>query len=141
MNITNRQRLDYLLDWLAESFPEQAQLKSCNCGSDGTRVIASSGVAAGRFPSKRELIEDSLLQGMQAQNPNWVESSSISFSEALDNLDDTQIGRFLKFVPVDLIDRHLNDLALFMNPQRHTSLQEIKEWDKRHANDFSQVQF
>lgn len=136
--ITNRQRLDYILDWLAESFPEKAQMKSCACGAKGEKTEGKEKektvTKSDRFPSKRELIEASLLLALKRQGS--AGDATVSLEAALDEMDETEIGQLLKKMPVDLIDRHLSDMALFKNQHRPTTLQEIIDWDTRHAKDF-----
>lgn len=140
--ITNRQRLDYILDWLAEPFPEKAQLKSCACGASdqaGKKEEKKESTVpsdpSGRFPSKRELIEEALLTALKTQT-STAEIRAQTLEMALNDMDETEIGQLLKLMPVDLIDRHLSDMSLFRNPLRPTSLQEIEDWDTRHAKDF-----
>ena len=137
MMINNRQRLNYILDWLAEPFPEEAQLKSCACGTDPSKADVNSVSRDDRFPSKRELLEESLLEALKTQS---VENQTVirarTLKDALDALPDSAIGNLLISMPLELVDRHLNDLSLFADPTRPTDIEEIKQWDQRHAKDF-----
>ena len=132
--ITNRHRLDYLLDVLAESFPEKAKLVSCACGTKdkGELKTATNSDGEAMLLSKRDLVENALLEAFKLDFPD---DKSTTLDEALGKLSDKALGKLLRLVPVDTIDVHLRDLALFLDSNRQTTLGEVKSWDTRHASD------
>lgn len=153
MSITNKQRLLYLLDILAEPFPESAKLESCSCGANEQKEVSTEGVILskestfvpnmedakktlysieGPMLSKRDLIEVALLE---AYSPK---KKFKTFDEFLNSLADDQIGKLLLEVDVGKIDQHLIDLSLFMDTERpiQTTVEEIIKWDTNHKGDF-----
>lgn len=150
--ITNRHRINYILDVLAEPFPEKAKYKSCACGAasdeknGATTTLTGSGakVEGEKMPCKRDLIEQALLEALKMDYYDVRTSAAFiqavrkenDFESFLDRLSDEEIGNLLSKVNIGLIDTHLRDLALFMDPNRpvKTTFSEIKRWDKRHAN-------
>lgn len=136
--ITNKQRLLYILDIIAEPFPESAKIEACGCGSNDNEDKVENAKAhlyaiEGPMLSKRDLIERSLMDAFDAKNVK-------SFDEFISKFNDDQIATILQSFDVNLIDRHLRDLALFLDKNRavKTTFEEIKEWDRRHKNDFEQ---
>lgn len=134
---TNRQRLSYLLDVLAEPFPDTAKKQACNCGAEETNSVKNETENETKnetenkapqvtFTTKRDLIEGALLDALGG--------SMSSFQSALDKMSDAQVGTaLLTHVDVDMVDRHLHDLDLFAT--RPTTLDELKAWDTAHKND------
>ena len=152
--ITNRHRLDYVLDLLAEPFPEKAKLVACACGAKGQGGPLGELKAQGdSMLSKRDLIEGALLEalgkGTSLGNPDpkpnefcagracELRTKPLGFLEAeLDAMNNDQVGKLLKLTPIPTIDIHLRDMALFLDPERGTTFNEVKDWDLRHRNDF-----
>jgi len=136
--ITNRHRIDYLLDVLAEPFPEKATKKSCACGKK------SSGADDDFLKTKRMLIEEALLEALklsvQKNSSDLLEKlEGGDLETVLDEMSEDEIGKLLKFVPLKIIDTHLLDLSLFLDPDRPTTVEEIIEWDRKHAQDFQKI--
>lgn len=172
--ITNVHRLLYLLDCLAEPFPQEVIARNgqtCKCGAEGvdgavdtngaaeTNVVDHTDVSNNGVPviaCKRDLIEKALLESLgqyglnlsttnQSNNNNTNTTNNTNSEQSklvsrLSQLSDGELFPLLQGIDVPRIDNHLNDLALFMNPERpgniKTSIDEIVKWDKRHANDF-----
>lgn len=138
--ISNKQRFLYILDILAEPFPESAKIEACGCGANGNEEKVENAKAHlyaidGPMLSKRDLIEMALLDAFGAKNVK-------NFEEFVDSLNDEQMGLILQHFDINMIDQHLRDLALFLDDHRaiKTTFEEIKKWDKRHKNDFNQNQ-
>lgn len=126
--------MDYILDVLAETFPEKAKLVSCACGGKETALAVTGADGADSLLSKRDLIEKTLFDTYQS---TIKETKASSFEALLDQLSDNEIRLLLVRMPLETIDLHLRDLALFLSPTRLTTLNEIKDWDSRHRNDFT----
>ena len=102
--ITNRQRVEYILDVLAEQFPTKAKLLSCACGSKAGEkpTLDSSGqvlaaVENGVLPSKRDLIEGALLDALKREGKQL---QATSLQKALEGMNDEEIGNLIRFAPV-----------------------------------------
>jgi hypothetical protein len=122
--ISNRQRLNYVLDTLAESFPDDMILKSCNCGADGGKQPQ---VATGQM-TKRKLIEEALLEALGGASAAGAASGPRTLTAVLDGMSEAELAKLLSHLPVAAIDQQLNDLAVFLS--RPTTLDEIITWDK-----------
>lgn len=118
--ITNAQRLQYVLDLLAEPFPADAQ-EACGCGENTVK----------KRDSVRDLVERSLYEALPAS----LVKSAATLQAALGKMSDEQVGRLLRHLNTAELDLQLRDLALFLDPARSgTTLAEIKQWDLRRAN-------
>lgn len=150
--ITNKQRLLYLLDILAEPFSESAKNYSCGCGGDNpdnptekklrSEDIGSALMAIeGPIVCKRDLIDAVLVDAYNMENKTKYKS----LSEVLEQLNDQQVKEMLpKNMDFSKVDRNLEDIALFIdvNRPKKTTFEEIKAWDARHRNDFiNQLEF
>jgi len=129
--ITNRHRIDYLLDALAEPFPEKAKKKSCACG-DAQQAATDS------FQTRRDLIEGALLEALQLSGADTRKPGD-HLESILDEMSEAELGKLLTCVPLKIVDTHLSDLSLFLDPERPTTLEEVIEWDKKHLQDFEKI--
>jgi hypothetical protein len=123
--ISNRQRLNYVLDTLAESFPDDMVSKPCNCGADGG---GKKPQRAGGQMTKRKLIEEALLEALGGAAGAASGGGPKTLTVVLDGMSEAELAKLLSHLPVAAIDQQLNDLAVFLS--RPTTLDEIITWDK-----------
>jgi hypothetical protein len=130
--ITNRQRIEYILDTLAEPFSDESKEIKCDCaggdpGGNQTPTnatpngITNTGVPEPIVKSKRELIEEAIIDALPE-----AKQVSTSMDEVLDNMTEEEIGGLLTHLDVPTIDQELRDLAIFMTPGRLTTLRELR---------------
>lgn len=132
---TNRQRLGYLIDTLAEPFPLENLKRAGKCAC-GDQSSARSGDALDQTTTKRDAIEQALLMALVKQRSVSAKADS-QLTDALDSLSEAQLGQLLKHIPTATVDQHLYDLAVFLQPDRVTTVDEICAWDRKHQHDFT----
>lgn len=125
--ITNLQRIQYILDVIAEPFPPGAAKASCGCGDKGG---APSEISKSAKPTVRELVEQALYDALPV---DLVKGEKHQLQEVLQALDEQTLGHLLKHINVAAIDLELRDLALFLDPRRpmQTTFEEIRAWDEK----------
>ena len=121
--ISNLQRFEYLLDTIAEPFPEKAKERNCGCDENITETPP--------WKTKRDLVEEAVVEAMPE---SWKTQGSLK--DILKNKSDAEIAPLLSHVNIDTIDSHLQDLARFSNtgtgPEGTTTFSDIVGWDTRH---------
>lgn len=142
---TNLQRLQYILDLLAEPFPTSAKEASCGCGDTAavkTNAIPTDSMVAAPLVIPKTMDHQSLRKSVRELIEEALAATNIQTAvtgkhlhEVLLTMSETTLGQFLQRMNTAEIDLQLQDLALFMDPQRTTTtFKEIVEWDRKRTN-------
>ena len=140
--ITNIQRLEYILDVIAEPFPQNSNGGECGCGDDDAekKNVAEkkqeppTSLRSQEVPlakqTVRGLVESALTEALPSDWKQEVDGGD-GGGEKLGLLD-IIATKLLKHFDLEAIDSQMRDLALFLDPNRpvNTTLVEIVAWDK-----------
>ena len=144
VQITNAQRLNYVLDLIAEPFPDKAKEYQCDCGDEksketNTRILPGTLAMTNEYEKpkkerekkcKRDLVEESILNSFK------VTPLPQNLNDYLTSINDAEIEKLISKIDIAKIDAHLHTIASFMDPTQPTSIKEIVQWDKQHNKDF-----